>query len=63
MPALPSFTVLPSRRPFHRQRPEHDNENDDEHETSELVRQQYLKFYSHVYSQFRRVLGGCLGVV
>jgi len=36
-------------------------ENDDEHETSELVRQHFLRFFSRVYSQFRGdVLGGRL---
>jgi hypothetical protein len=34
-----------------------------EHETSELVRQLFFRFYLHVYSQFRGVLGGSLGVV
>ena len=33
-------------------------------ETSELVRQHFLRFFSRVYSQFRGdVLGGRLGVV
>jgi hypothetical protein len=61
--ALVSLTLFVTPKPLLTSNAKRPRTKDDD-ETSELVRQLFLRFYSHVYSQVRgSVSGGSLGVV